>query len=186
MSKVYIFLADGFEETEAIATLDVIRRGGIEARTVSVQNKSKVTGSHGLTVLADTVMDEVIGNVGTDDVLVFPGGMPGSKTLAADKKLVKMMLSHYSGGGAVAAICAAPGLVLSQLPDIAGKKMTCFDGFEEPLIAKGAEYVKVLAVKDGNIITGRGAGCAIDFGLEIVNHISGPETVKKVRAGMMI
>ena len=186
MKKVYIFLADGFEETEALATLDVVRRGGIEALTVSVQNKDRVEGSHGITVLPDATLDEISGKITSEDVLVFPGGMPGSKTLASNERLIKIMLTHYSEGGAVAAICAAPGLVLSQLPELNGVKMTCFDGFETPLQAKGAEYVKVPAIRDGNIITGRGAGCAIDFGLEIVDFLKGQETVKKVRAGMMI
>jgi 4-methyl-5(b-hydroxyethyl)-thiazole monophosphate biosynthesis len=86
----------------------------------------------------------------------------------------------------VAAICAAPGLVASQLPDLRGKRFTCFDGFEDALIAKGAEYVKAPAVSDGNLITGRGAGCAIDFGCEIVRMLKGADAVSKVRHGMML
>lgn len=186
MRKVYIFLADGFEETEALATLDVIRRAGIEAFTVSVQNNDKVTGSHRITVIPDLAFDEIAAQVTADDILVFPGGMPGTKTLAANENLIALMKKHYSEGGAVAAICAAPGLVLSQLSGLEGRKMTCFDGFEEPLIAKGAKYIKTPAVMDGNIITGRGAGCAVDFGLEIVSLLEGPAAVEKVRAGMMI
>ena len=103
--------------------------------------------------------------------MIFPGGMPGSANLAAFDKLMDIMRQHYAEGGTVAAICAAPSLVLSNLEDIRGKKMTCYDGFEDKLIAKGAEYVKEGVVKDGNIITGRGPGWALEFGLAILAHI---------------
>ncbi|WP_298771241.1 DJ-1/PfpI family protein [uncultured Fibrobacter sp.] len=94
-----------------------------------------------------------------------------------------IMQEHYEEGGTVAAICAAPSVVLSLLPDITGKKMTCYDGFEEALQAKGAEYVKEGVVTDGNIITGRGPGWAVEFGLAILAHIKGQETADKVKAG---
>jgi 4-methyl-5(b-hydroxyethyl)-thiazole monophosphate biosynthesis len=96
------------------------------------------------------------------------------------------MQDHYAQGGTVAAICAAPSVVLSLLPDLEGKKMTCYDGFEEALVTKGAEYEKEGVVVDGNIITGRGPGWAVDFGLKILAHVKGQETADKVKAGLML
>lgn len=191
MKGSYIFLANGFEETEALATLDVLRRGGLDVKTVSIHADKYVTGSHKISVIADMTYGEFKANVefdGTDetDLMVFPGGMPGTKRLAENSELINLMRLHYLEGGTVAAICAAPGLVASQLPNIAGKKFTCFDGFEEAPTAKGAVYVKAPAVTDGNLITGRGAGCAIDFGLAILAHVSGEEAAATVKHSMML
>ena len=97
-----------------------------------------------------------------------------------------LMVKHYEDGGSVAAICAAPGLVASQLPGLEGMKFTCYDGFQEHMLAKGAEYVKAPAVVCGNLITGRGAGTAIDFGLAILGHVVGEETAEKVKHSIMI
>lgn len=192
MKGIYIFLADGFEESEALVTLDVLRRAGLQAETVSLPECccECVTGSHGIRVIPDHVWNSFeaayVNVADKDDVFVFPGGMPGTKKLASCSKLMEMMNEHYAAGGTVAAICAAPGLVLSQLDGIAGKKFTAFDGFEKYTEEKGGIYVKAPAVRDGNVISGRGAGCAIDFGLAIVEHILGDEAVAKVRQGMMI
>ena len=120
------------------------------------------------------------------DVMIFPGGMPGSANLAAFPKLMDIMQQHYAEGGTVAAICAAPSVVLSLLPNLEGKKMTCYDGFEDAITAKGAEYVKQGVVVDGNMITGRGPGWAVDFGLAILAHIKRQETADKVKAGLML
>lgn len=190
MKGVYVFLADGFEEIEALATIDILRRGGVELKTVSVSNKMQVIGAHGIPVVPDLKIDALkpVSHEGTQagDMMIFPGGMPGSKTLGEDKALIEMMQTHYGKGGSVAAICAAPGLVLSQLNDIKGKKMTCYDGFQDSLLAKGAEYVKKPASRDGNIITGRGPGFAFEFALEVLEHLKGPDAVAQVKAGMLI
>lgn len=184
MSKVYIYLAEGFEETEALATLDVLRRAGLDVVTVSIDEKEYVTGSHGVTVRAEQPYSSI--NVVKDDVMVFPGGMPGTKNLAQHQGLMETMCRHYAEGGRVAAICAAPGLVLSQLPDIKGERLTCFDGFETSIIEKGAEYVKAPSVISGNIVTGRGAGCAVDFGLSIVTLVCGGDVAAQVKASLML
>ncbi len=192
MKGIRIFLAEGFEETEALATLDVLRRGKIDALTVSTKEEGTlVTGSHGIPVLADISFSEFLSGLqeegtGPYDVMIFPGGMPGTRNLAAHGQLMDIMKRHRATGGTVAAICAAPGLVVSQLDGLEGIRFTCFDGFEEHLLAKGAEYVKAPAVADGGIITGRGAGCAIDFGLKILEHLRGPEAAAAVRKGLMI
>lgn len=189
MKGIHLFLADGFEDMEAIATRDVLIRGGVDVRTVSITDDYLVESSHGLQVTADISWNDLeVMEPGTDgtDLMIFPGGMPGSKNLATHAELMEILQDHWARGGAVAAICAAPGLVLSQLPELAGKRFTCFDGFEEALIAQGAVYTPESAVTDGRMITGRGAGCAVAFGLAILSYLKGPEAAAKVKAGLML
>lgn len=191
MKGVYIFLANGFEEIEALATLDVLRRGGVDVKTVSVLYDKFVTGSHKTTVVADMTYGEFKAEVqldGTDesDVMIFPGGMPGTRNLAENGEIINFMRLHYAEGGAVAAICAAPGLVVSQLPSLQGKHFTCFDGFEDAPVARGGIYEKKPAVRDCNLITGRGAGCAVEFGLAILAHLKGEEAAAAVRHSLML
>ena len=191
MKGTYVFLADGFEVSEALTTVNMLRRGGVNVKTVSIYDDRIVTSSNRIPVIADMAFGEfkastTFGACLPTDVMIFPGGMPGSSNLAAFGKLMDIMKDHYSEGGTVAAICAAPSVVLSLLPNIEGKKMTCYDGFEEALAAKGAEYVKEGVITDGNIITGRGPGWAVEFGLAILTHVKGQETADKVKAGLML
>lgn len=191
MKGVYIFLANGFEEIEALATLDVLRRVSVDVKTVSVLYDKFVTGSHKMTVVADMTYGEFKAEVqldGTDesDVMIFPGGMPGTRNLAENGEIINFMRLHYAEGGAVAAICAAPGLVVSQLPSLQGKHFTCFDGFEDAPVARGGIYEQKPAVRDGNLITGRGAGCAVEFGLAILAHLKGEEAAAAVRHSLML
>ena len=191
MKGVYVFLADGFEISEALTTVNMLRRGGVNAKTVSIYDDRIVTSSNKIPVIADMAFGEFkastsFGPCLPTDVMIFPGGMPGSSNLAAFSKLMDIMQQHHAEGGTLAAICAAPSVVLSLLPDLNGRKMTCYDGFEQELQAKGAEYVKEGVVKDGNIITGRGPGWAVEFGLAILAHIKGEETAAKVKAGLML
>ena len=191
MKGVYIFLADGFEISEALTTVDMLRRGNVNVKTVSIYDDRIVTSSNRIPVIADMAFGEFkastsFGPCISKDVMIFPGGMPGSSNLASFKKLMDMMLQHFNEGGTVAAICAAPSVVLSNLPDISGRRMTCYDGFEQALIDKGAEYVKEGVVCDGNIITGRGPGWALEFGLAILSHIKGEDVAAKVRQGLML
>ena len=184
MNGIYIFLADGFEDMEAIATRDVLLRGGVDVQTVSITEDPFVTSSHGITVSVDLTRDDYEDDLPA--VMIFPGGMPGTKNLAADKALMAQMRKCYANGGLVAAICAAPGLVVSQLDDVAGKRFTCFEGFQDPMIAKGAVFTPESAVVDGRLITGRGAGHAVNFGLAILGVLKGDETVARVKAGLML
>ena len=197
MKGVHIFLADGFEDMEALATRDVLLRGGIPVVTVSVTDDYLVESSHGLQVTADTSWADLeVMEPGTspEDVMIFPGGMPGSRNLAQHAELMEILQDHWARGGAVAAICAAPGLVVSQLPGLTGRPFTCFDGFEEALIAAGAVYSPEGTVTSpaaspapgGTLITGRGAGWAVDFGLAILSYLRGPEAAAKVKAGLML
>lgn len=191
MKGIYVFLADGFEISEALTTVNMLRRGGVNVKTVSIYDDRIVTSSNRIPVIADMAFGEFkastsFGPCLPTDVMIFPGGMPGSSNLAAFGKLMDIMKQHYAEGGTLAAICAAPSVVLGLLSDLAGKKMTCYDGFEDALIAKGAEYVKEGVVVDGNMITGRGPGWAVEFGLAILTHIKGQEVADKVKAGLML
>lgn len=191
MKGAYIFFANGFEETEALAPIDVLRRGGVDIRIVSIYDDRTVTGSHRIPMIADMSFPEFLEEVrleGTTagDIMVFPGGMPGSTNLAACDRLMGLMLDHYAAGGSVAAICAAPSVVLSKLPGLAGKTMTCYDGFEPALLEKGVKHTKEGVATDGNIITGRGAGHAVAFGLAILAHLKEKETADKVAASIML
>lgn len=191
MKGTYIFLADGFEISEALTTVNMLRRGGVNVKTVSIYDDRIVTSSNRIPVIADMAFGEFrastsFGPCLKTDVMIFPGGMPGSSNLAAFGKLMDIMQQHYAEGGTLAAICAAPSVVLGLLPGLEGKKMTCYDGFEDALTAKGVEYVKEGVVIDGNIITGRGPGWAVEFGLAILSHVKGQETADKVKAGLML
>lgn len=182
MKGVYIFLADGFEDVEALGTNDVLRRAGLQSQLIGVGEDPFATSSHGVTISVDGCLPYMdIDHKGTTekDILIFPGGMPGSKTLAANKALIKLMQEHYDAGGSVAAICAAPGTVLSQLRGIAGATVTCFDGFEGALEAAGARFEPRPAIRSGRIITGRSAGHALTFALEIVKALR-PEKAAEV------
>ena len=191
MKGTYIFLADGFEISEALTTVNMLRRGGVNVKTVSIYDDRIVTSSNRIPVIADMAFGEFkastsFGPCLKTDVMIFPGGMPGSSNLAAFGKLMDIMQQHYAEGGTLAAICAAPSVVLGLLPGLEGKKMTCYDGFEDALTEKGVESVKEGVVVDGNIITGRGPGWAVEFGLAILSHVKGQEVADKVKAGLML
>ena len=187
MKAVYIFLADGFEEIEALATNDVLRRGGVATKLVSLTDNKDVVSSHGVRMQADLSL-RALPALTAEDVMVFPGGMPGSKNLAACAELTALMKKHHAAGGTVAAICAAPGLVLSQLDEEAlkGAAFTCFEGFQDALVEKGAVYTPAPAVRSGRIVTGRSAGHAVAFGLEILRGIEGAGKAEEVRHAMFL
>ncbi len=188
MKGINIFLADGFEDMEALATCDVLRRAGLQVELVSIKSDTAVTSTHGVDVDAEWVLEDmetVTAGVSEADVMIFPGGMPGSKSLASCKKLIQAMKAHYKAGGTLAAICAAPGLVLSQLDDVKGLEFTCFDGFEQPLVDKGAVFTPRPAVRSGRIITGRSAGHAVAFALKIVEALV-PDRLEEVRHSLFL
>lgn len=191
MKGSYVFLADGFEEIEALATVDILRRAGIDAETVSIDEEGFVSGAHGITVTVDRIWPELLADLKLEDtekedLMVFPGGMPGAKNLSEQPDLMAIAQRHFDEGGTIAAICAAPGVVVSKLNGVAGKKATCYDGFEGLMQQAGMVYEKAPAVTDGNLITGRGPGCAVDFALAIVQSVCGKEKADALRAGMMI
>ncbi len=161
---VYMFLAEGFEETEAIGCLDVLRRAEIDVKTVAIAEKT-VTGSHGVTVLADMTADEV--DSGKIDGVILPGGMPGTTNLQKDKTVIESIKICNEKNGLVAAICAAP-MILGELGLLNGKAAVCYPGFEKYLEGAMVDKNAFVAI-DGNIITAKGAGAAMLFGARIAD-----------------
>ena len=170
----YMFLADGFEETEAIAALDVMRRAGMDVQTVGVTGEC-VTSSHRVTVKADIkIADADLLNASG---VILPGGMPGTLNLEKSEEVIKAVKACYEGGRLVAAICAAPS-IFGHLSILKGKKATCFPGFETEL--EGAEYTAAHTQTDRNVITAKGAGCAVEFGHAIVSREVSREAADRV------
>lgn len=173
MSKVCVFFGTGFEEIEALTVVDILRRAGIETDMVSVMDEQTVMGSHKIPVVMDKMLSEV--DFGSVDMLVLPGGLNGTKNLEACEPLMEQVDAFADSGKMVCAICAAPS-ILGHRGLLKGKKAIAYPSFEDQLT--GAEIVSEPAVKDGNIITGRGMGCSIPFALEILKHLTDEETAK--------
>lgn len=179
--RALIFVANGTEETEAVGTLDTLRRGGIEAHFVSIYKEKEVASAHGLRLVTEYNMDEVKSEM--VDALVFPGGMPGASNLYECEELREMITRHHEAGKYLAAICASP-LILGRMGLLEGKKATAYPGFEEEL--KGAKYRAMPAVVDGKIITGRGPGYVFNFGAAIVGELEGYEKAYEVAEGLLL
>ncbi len=178
MSKVYIFLADGFEEIEGLTVVDLLRRADIQIDMVSIMGRKQVVGAHGIKVEADYLYEEVKVKVKEADMLVLPGGMPGTKNLAGYEDLCKQLRAFHEAKKGVAAICAAP-MVLGQNGILKGKRAVCYPGFEVYL--EGAIVEKVEVITDGNVITSRGLGTAIEFASSIITYFVGEEKAKEVK-----
>ncbi len=170
MSRTAIFFATGYEEIEALTVVDILRRAGEEITMVSITDERSVTSSHGVEVTMDKVLSEV--NFDETDVIVLPGGMPGTKNLEACAALMEQVDAFVQAGKTVAAVCAAPS-ILGHRGHLNGKKACSFPDMESQL--EGAEVLREPAVIDGNIITGRGMGAAIPFGLAILEKLQGKE-----------
>lgn len=180
MSKVCVFFGTGYEEIEALTVVDLLKRVKIETDMVSVTGEKTVVGTHAIPVIMDKLISEV--NFDEVDMIVLPGGMPGTRNLEACEPLMEQVDAFVKAGKSVCAICAAPS-ILGHRGHLQGKKAIAYPGFEDQLI--GAEVVYEPAVRDGNIITGRGMGCAIEFGLAIVEYLQGKE-VRDVLAEKII
>ena len=181
MKTIFVFLAEGFEEIEALTPVDVLRRAGLSVQTVSVMDEQVVAGAHGVPVLADKMFAEI--NPEDAEMILLPGGLPGATNLDAHEGLSQLILDFAEADKPLAAICAAP-LVLGNRGLLQGKKATCYPGFETYL--QGAEYTAALVEKDGNIITGKGPGAAMEFAFAIVEKYCGIEKVNELKQGMMI
>lgn len=172
MSRVNIFLATGFEEVEALTVVDLLRRAGIETDMVSVTGELAVTGSHGITVKADRLFEEIDD---TAEMLVLPGGIPGTPNLKAHKGLAAMIVRYDAAGKYLAAICAAP-TVYGELGLLQDRHATCYPGMEDGLT--GAYPLTDSVVVDGHFITSRGLGTAIEFGLAIITLLKDDVTAE--------
>lgn len=186
-----MFLADGFEDIEALGTRDVLLRGGVEVTLVGINFEPFAISSHGLTVGVDDFLEDILDSdtcegASEKDFMIFPGGMPGAKNLGECEALVTLMNKHYAQGGSVAAICAAPAQVLGHLDGIEKAEFTCYDGCESDLVARGAKFVRKPSVTCGRIITGRGPGHTMDFALAVLRAIKGPQAADAVASAMTL
>lgn len=181
MKNIAVHLAEGFEEIEAISIIDVLRRAEFSVNIVSVTGNFVVTGSHNIKIMADSLFDSVDYNL--IDMIVLPGGMPGSKNLNNHEGLKQQILTFYENGKHLGAICAAP-LVFGNLGILKGKKATCYPGFEEEL--EGAILSKKNVEQAGTIVTGKGAGVAIEFALKIVKMLNGKELAKELAEKLVV
>ncbi len=175
MKKTGVFLAEGFEEIEGLTVVDILRRAGIDVVTISVMGQKEVCGSHKITVLADALFEEV--NFEEYEGIVLPGGMPGTTNLGGHSGVNRIIKSFAEQGKLVAAICAAPS-VLGQAGILEGKKAACYPGFEDKLT--GAEVTFEEVAEDGNVITSRGMGTAIPFGLRLTAYFTTEQKAKEL------
>lgn len=179
MSKIYQFLADGFEPVEALAPVDVMRRAGINVVTVSIMGRAVVEAAHGVKVVADALFDEV--DFSDADALVLPGGSLGTENLSACEPLRALLAAANAEGKIIAAICAAP-MVFGRMGILAGRRATCYPGYEGELA--GAKYTAASVEQDDNIITACGPAASFDFGFAIVENFCGSEKVAVIREQM--
>lgn len=183
MKESFVFLADGFEEIEALTVVDVLRRAEMPVRTVSITSSQLVTGAHGITVKADAIFDSTLF---TDaEWLILPGGLPGATHLHDFAPLTGALKAQFaSKHGRIAAICASPGVVLGQEGLLKGHKATCYPGFQDMM--KGAEYVDQQVVVDDKFVLGNGPASALVWALAIVTETVGQEKSLNVANGMLL
>ena len=170
MNDICVFFGEGYEEIEALTAVDILRRAALPVKMVSITQEREVTGSHQITVKMDAVLSEV--NFDHVEMIVLPGGMPGTKNLEACEALMEQVDAFVKADRPVSAICAAPS-ILGHRGHLKGKKACCFPSFEEHL--EGAEVLSEPSVISGNITTGRGMGAAIPFALSILERYQGKE-----------
>lgn len=184
MKTSYLFLAEGFEEIEALATVDVMRRAGMTIYTVSITSDKQVKGANGIMVVADKTISDI--DAYDAEWLIVPGGMPGSTNLASCGKLSDMLTMHWNNQGKIAAICAAPAVVLAPLGIVRGQEATCYPTFKDDLVKAGGQYMDMRVVESGNLITGNGPSSALLFAFAIVANTLGPDVASSVASGMLV
>ncbi len=178
-NMIYIFLADGFEEIEALTPLDILRRAGLEAITVGIDKKI-ITGAHGISVVCDT--DTRAFTPTQCDMVILPGGMPGTNNLNASRTVHQALDIASKDGAYIAAICAAP-IILGDRGELNGKNAVCYPGFENRL--SGATVVDRGVCVDGKIITARGMGVATEFALTLLSLLLGEDSARKIAKQIM-
>ena len=184
--RVAVFVAPGLEEIEGLTVVDVLFRAGIPCDTVAVTPECQVTSSHEVTIVCDRSIADEGFSFANYDILVLPGGIPGTPNLRACEPLCDELVARAKRGGAIAAICAAPS-IFAELGLLKGRRATSNPGFQHVLSEHGADLVPdEPVVVDGNVITSQGAGTAMLFGLEIVRHFLGDAAVEGVRKGVVL
>jgi len=180
MKKVYVFLADGFEDAEALIPVDVWRRGGLDVVTVSTTEFPLVRSAHGVNIEADMMFEQC--DFADADLLFLPGGMPGASNLYGHEGVCKAIADQHAAGKKVAAICASPAVVLAPLGILDGKRATCYPGFEHALMQ--ATYTGELVTVDGNVTTGEGPAAAFPFAYELLAQLKDKQTSDQIAEGM--
>lgn len=182
MKEAYVFLAEGFEEIEALTPVDVLRRAGIPVKTVSITSSLQVTGSHGIIVTADALMEDT--DFEGASWLILPGGLPGATNLYASEPLRGLLRKQYaSKHGRIAAICASPGVVLGQMGLLKGREATCYPGFQDKM--EGAVYEDRRVVSDDKFVLGNGPSSALLWALAILTATIGEEHMSQVANAML-
>lgn len=181
MNRSFLFLAEGFEEIEALTTVDVLRRAGMDVKTVSITDDLAVTGAHGVTVMADLTLAKA--QINDPEWLILPGGMPGAKNLSECQELNRLLLKQAQAGK-IAAICASPAVVLAPLGILDGKDATCYPGFEDRMGACNVVNQGVVALD--RIITAAGPAKSTRFALAIVANSMGESIAQEVGTGMLL
>ena len=177
--KSLIYIAEGFEECEALIVVDLLRRAGQQIDLVSITDERAVKSSHDVTLICDKVLKDV--DVSAYDAVILPGGKLGTANLEACEAVKDAVRRHYDSGKLTCAICAAPS-IFGHMGLLKGRKYTCFPSFDEDSF--GGEYMMELAVKDGNVITGRGMGATLEFAREILKTVLSEEELKSVENGI--
>ena len=177
---VYLFLANGFEEIEALCPLDLLRRAGIEVTTVGVGGAESVMGAHNICVQAD--IPDTMFRDSSPEMIILPGGMPGAKNLDESRVVDMALRAAHTSGAYLAAICAAP-MVLGHRGYLKNKRAICFPGFEDQL--DGAILADTRVVRDENVITAAGMGAALEFGLELVAALKGKDAAELLRRAVL-
>ena len=180
MSKVCVFFANGFEEIEALTVVDILRRANVDLDMVSITGEKKATGSHNITVEMDKLIEEV--DFEQTDMIVLPGGMPGTVNLEACEPLMEQVDTFYEKGKYVAAICAAPS-ILGHRGILKGKSACCFPGWESHL--EGADVKTDTVAVDGHVITSRAMGTAIPFALAIIEQLVSKEAALQMKENIV-
>lgn len=176
MSKTVLFFAEGTEECEALLVADLLRRAGVDVTIASASGHKQLTGSHGIRIIADKLAEDV--DFADVDLVVLPGGIPGTPNLAANKTVTTTCTAFAAAGKKVAAICAAPS-ILADLGLLKGKRATAYSSFQDKLT--GATVLDEEVVTDGNIITSYGLGGAIPFALELVRQLEGEAAAQHIQ-----
>lgn len=177
MAKVYAMIADGTEEVECLSVVDILRRAKIDTVLVSAGDR-QIKSSHGIVITTDKTAEQT--DFSDGDLIFLPGGIPGSNNLASNKKLMSAIDEYIKSGKRVAAVCAAPAVVLGVNGFLNGKNAVCYPGYEKDLLGANVK-TGARVVTDGNVTTARGLGCSIELGLELVKLLVGENTAQKIK-----
>ncbi len=179
--KAYVLLADGFEEIEAITPIDVLRRAGIEVKTLSITNEKAVKGAHNIEIIADDILANQIDNKA--DIIITPGGLPGSSNLRDNTMVQSLLKKQFAENKLIASICASP-IALDSASILNDATYTCYPGFESNI--KTGTYINERVVFNNNIITAQGPGVAMEFALKIVEVLLDKETADNLKKEMIV